>query len=225
MKIHDVLAALTQQWDEVRAQLNGEQLGQLTELVAALVAETIPTRLVPRANRIIEFLADVLPDGHPILLILEEPASRLATDHVDRAELAEWLPLIESLRGKLPTAARTPTIEEVSAGASAWLLAAESLTENEVRARGHNVDDLGLIRLERPEGSFQWPAFQFGPDNAVPELVRTINRILDAADDPWGAADWWLGENTWLAGIPARLIGHVEDRVLTRAALDERAEG
>lgn len=225
MRIRELLGALARQWDEIRAQLTDKQADRLVALVAAFVAEVIPARLVRRANRIIDLLIDILPDGHSLLLILERPTNRLVNVSTDHAELAAWGPVVESLRNRLPGAGPVPTLDEVIAGTQAWLLAAESIGADEVRAHGHDPDDPGLIRLERPDGGAQWPAFQFEYDQVAPDLVRSINRILHAAEDPWGAADWWLGENTWLAGIPARLLGTVDDRELTRAALDERAEG
>ncbi len=52
----------------------------------------------------------------------------------------------------------------------------------------------------------------------------SINRILEAADDPFGAAGWWLGDNGWLGGAPARLIGRLPDERLLAAARAETRE-
>ncbi|MGJ3560402.1 hypothetical protein ACR6C2_25330 [Streptomyces sp. INA 01156] len=38
--------------------------------------------------------------------------------------------------------------------------------------------------------------------------------------DPWGAADWWLGGNSWLHGVPADLLGALPDEELEGAALE-----
>ena len=51
--------------------------------------------------------------------------------------------------------------------------------------------------------------------------MLTINRLLDADDDPFGVADWWLGRNAWLDAIPADLIGQVAAALLVRAARAE----
>ena len=222
MRVRELLAELARQWATIRAELTEAQVERLTALVAAFVAEVVPARLVRRADQITTFLTDTLPDGHPLLLILERPTSRLVDGRTDHAELAAWQPVVESLRVHLPGAAAEPTVDEVAAGAEAWLLAAESLDADEVHARGHDPDDPDLIRLERPDGHPQWPAFQFD-ERVDPGVVRSINRILHAADDPWGAADWWLGANTWLAGVPARLLGTVGEQELTRAARHEWA--
>ncbi|MFJ9027692.1 hypothetical protein ACIRQP_04065 [Streptomyces sp. NPDC102274] len=51
------------------------------------------------------------------------------------------------------------------------------------------------------------PSFQFS-DVATPwPVVVTVNGLLDAARDPWGAADWWLSANGYLGVAPAELLG------------------
>lgn len=223
MRIRELLAALARRWAEVNALLRPQEAGRLGDLVAAFVAEAIPNRVHRRAEDIVDLLTEHLPDGHPLLLILEEPTTRLANPSTDHVELAAWQTVAAALRVRLPEQRPAPTVEQVAAGASAWLLAAPALTEDQVRARGHNPDDPHLIRLDRPDGGAQWPAFQFHR----PGTVHWINTILHADDDPWGAADWWLGENSWLGGVPAELFERdgVSDDELVAAAHDELAEG
>ncbi|MGN5376548.1 hypothetical protein ACQ4WX_00180 [Streptomyces lasalocidi] len=48
--------------------------------------------------------------------------------------------------------------------------------------------------------------------------MRTVNRLLLAQEDPWGAADWWLSGNLWLGGRPAALLGRLPDDLLVGAA-------
>ncbi|MEU7558712.1 hypothetical protein [Streptomyces eurythermus] len=79
----------------------------------------------------------------------------------------------------------------------------------------------GLIRLRDPDDGFRYPRFQFKPGTAEPlPVVRRINVLLRADRDPWGAADWWLGGNRWLGGVPAELLGVVPDDALERAAAE-----
>jgi hypothetical protein len=115
-----------------------------------------------------------------------------------------------------------PSPGEVTFWVGKWLLGQHALTEDDLRERGLAPDDPDLIRLERRDGGEQWPAFQFGADGAPHPLVKTVNRLLDADEDPWGAADWWLGHNQWLDDVPVRLIGQdQDDRVIAAArALD-----
>lgn len=101
---------------------------------------------------------------------------------------------------------------------SAGLLRAPALTEEEVRRRGADPGDPGLIGLERADGARQWPAFQFAPDGGAVPVVREVNQLLDAAANPLGAADWWLSRNSWLGDQPSQLLGRVPDDYLVRAA-------
>lgn len=77
----------------------------------------------------------------------------------------------------------------------------------------------GLIRLADPERGPRYLDFQFDPGGGAPlPVVQQVNRLLLADQDPWGAADWWLGGNRWPAGTPAELIGRVPDALLMAAA-------
>jgi hypothetical protein len=52
----------------------------------------------------------------------------------------------------------------------------------------------------------------------VLSIVLAINRVLEADRDPWGAADWWQGQNLILGGIPADLIPSLSEEALDAAA-------
>ncbi|MGA5297027.1 hypothetical protein ACWDR5_12230 [Streptomyces koyangensis] len=81
------------------------------------------------------------------------------------------------------------------------LLAAPSVPQSEL-ASGEG----GLILLSA-EGGARVPRFQLAPDGTVRPVVRTVNHLLDAELDPWGAADWWLSPHAWLGAPPADLLG------------------
>jgi hypothetical protein len=68
------------------------------------------------------------------------------------------------------------------------------------------------------------PAFQFDPAGLPYRVVVDVNRVLDADDDPWGAADWWLGPNAWLNAAPADRIGQLSDEALLSVARDLTAD-
>ncbi|NEC75117.1 hypothetical protein G3I25_26695, partial [Streptomyces rochei] len=77
------------------------------------------------------------------------------------------------------------------------------------------------IRLDDPRSGARYPRFQFRPGTAEPlPVVRRVNELLRADRDPWGAADWWLGGNAWLRGVPADLVGTLPDDELVRAAAE-----
>ena len=64
-----------------------------------------------------------------------------------------------------------------------------------------------LLGLPAGRG-YLYPNFQFDPERR--ELfaeVRTVNERLEAADDPWGVASWWIAPNARLGVRPADLVG------------------
>ena len=86
---------------------------------------------------------------------------------------------------------------------AAVALGAEETDLSEVEAlRGRSW----LIGLPSRDG-YRYPTFQF--DRAqmdVYEVVRTVNVLLGARDDPWSAASWWLFPNDRLGNCPANLV-------------------
>ena len=114
---------------------------------------------------------------------------------------------------------------EILREAQESILAAPSVTEAQVRDRGVDPGSPGLIRLSGTAGDIRLPAFQFGPGGHPYPVVTQINVLLDAGDDPWGVADWWLGLNGWIDAIPAESIGRVDDETLIAAARAVFQEG
>jgi hypothetical protein len=78
--------------------------------------------------------------------------------------------------------------------------------------------DPGVLRLPRPDGGQRLPDFQFEPDGRPFPVVLEVNGVLCADDDPWAAADWWLGPSLWFPHPPAEMIGRVPDAQLIDAA-------
>lgn len=94
------------------------------------------------------------------------------------------------------------------------LLAAPALDADTVLRRGGDPYAPELIRLPGAGGRPQLPRFQFSEGTLPWLVVLEVNELLDAAHDPWGAADWWLSSNAWLGAAPAGLLGTGEDRRL-----------
>lgn len=104
-----------------------------------------------------------------------------------------------------------------------WLLAIPAFSVDEVQSRGQNPWRAHLIRLKRKDGGIQLPTFQFDEKGKTIPVVMQVNEFFNAEQDPWGAASWWLGRNTWLEGnaTPASTIGKMDDELfleLARAA-------
>ncbi|MFJ8694348.1 hypothetical protein [Streptomyces roseolilacinus] len=98
------------------------------------------------------------------------------------------------------------------------LLAVPALSEDAVRRRGGDPYASGLIRLRGAGGAVRLPRFQFSGGGLPWPVVLEVNALLGADEDPWGAADWWLAGNAWLAASPAALLGAGRDDDLVGAA-------
>jgi hypothetical protein len=201
------IETLAEQWDEVLARLEPGAREELLRLVRLLADDRGDQER--RAIAVVELLATVLPPEHAVLRAL------FADDDVRfGGRLGALRSAAEPLTRR---AAGAP--DPLGVQAEAWLLAAAALSPEQVRASGQDPDQPWLIRLDRTDGGTQLPAFQFDAQGRPVPVVLEINALLDAADDPWGVADWWLGANAWLDGVPADLLGRVDDAVLLASAL------
>jgi hypothetical protein len=68
---------------------------------------------------------------------------------------------------------------------------------------------------------FLFPRFQFDEETGtVWPAARQANALLDASNDPWGAASWWVTPDATIGGrAPKDLLGS-EDEVLVTLARD-----
>jgi hypothetical protein len=196
-----MLRAIGRHWATMAPLFSADALA----LIRALLGRMASGDAWQARDELSGLLLAVLPDDHPArtAIMAELPAPTLADD---------WTETARALLARLDLGGGrdVPIPEEVAFWATRRLL--------EAPARTIGADQPGLIHLERHDGGGQWPDFQFGADGGPLPVVITINRILDVGDDPWGAADWWLGRNAWLEGVPALLLGTVADDVLVSAA-------
>ena len=88
---------------------------------------------------------------------------------------------------------------------------------NREKVRNHRTRSW-LLGLPLGRG-YVYPAFQFSTErrNVFP-CVRRVNELLVAADDPWGAASWWISSNARLGTKPVDLIGTDRENDLISAA-------
>ncbi len=91
------------------------------------------------------------------------------------------------------------------------LLAVPKFESNDIPELLQQHDGL-LIELPTIDGYRLVPRFQFVLDRSRPHaIVLAVNRRLDAARDPFGAADWWLGRHSQIQQAPAALLGLGQD--------------
>jgi hypothetical protein len=210
------IRTLAEQWDEVLARLEPGPREELLGLVRQLADEQGDQER--RAIAVVELLTTVLPPEHAVLraLFADDDVRFGGRPGALRSAVA---PLARRAAGGLLAEQPPSAPDPLRAQAEAWLLAAPALSPEEVRANGQDPDHPSLIRLDRIDGGTQLPAFQFDGQGRPVPVVLEINALLDADDDPWGVADWWLGANAWLDAVPADLLGRVDDTVLLASAL------
>jgi len=204
------ITALRDHWDEVLGLVGDTDRPRLLALVERLAGAEDEDDRAELTLELLLLLTRQLPADHPVRRAIAAPEPRLATGtlvaetETALAELEVWLGIQQ---------------------AKERLLAAPAYSADELRARGGDPDTPGLIRLRRTDRSIRLPAFQFDPDGAPLPVVIAVNQLLHADRDPWGVADWWLGRNARLGGVPASLVGAVPDSALVTAAQALRWEG
>ncbi|MFP8885305.1 hypothetical protein [Streptomyces mangrovi] len=216
----ELIALLLAHGESVAAALRDDEreeaAGALRELRAA-AGDDHAARAARAARRLRRALS-ALPPEHPLSEALV--GHRYAGGAGGRELPAPAA--VDTLLDLLDGPPAEPAPEQLLILARERLLAAPALTERERRGlltgqRG----DTGLIRLPDPRSGPRYPRFQFRPGTLEPlPVVLRVNGILRADADPWGAADWWLGGNSWLRGVPAELLGDLPDEEIELAAAE-----
>ncbi|MEV4894482.1 hypothetical protein AB0K48_34365 [Nonomuraea sp. NPDC055795] len=223
MGLRSALTVLAEQWEEIRGRLPAAEFAEISDLVDEFTREGDQEVSEEIVEEIADLLRARLPHDHSFLSALTDRSERLAPNPERRAEhLADWLRLSEHLRVRLGR--QGPTAAEVERDIMARMRAVPALRADELIANGQDPADPALIRLTTADGTPSWPAFQFAADGSSLPIVRSINQVLEAAGDPLGAADWWLGDNGRLGDAPIRLLGRIPDGQLIAAARNEKPE-
>ncbi|WP_051756088.1 hypothetical protein [Kitasatospora purpeofusca] len=224
----DFLDVLREHWDEVQEYLDESARDAIATLLDAPSAA--PERT---ARRIVRLVLAALPDEHPVRAALADSVRYSQAVQFESANRDAVLQVLALVRGRStdgggPEAAPEPEPDALPVppeDADDWLLAADSVSAADYRSGGHDPADPDLIRLTDRQGTVRLPSFQFDGASGRPlPVVVAVNRLLDADDDPWGVADWWLGANAWLDAVPARLLGTPGEHGLLAAARAEIAE-
>jgi hypothetical protein len=219
---YDFYRALLEQWDDVLSRLPAEHAGR----VQALVADVVAGRLDPD-DVIVDLaglLAPVLHEGDAVLEALTGDRRAVLEADSDLDVEAEFHRIVAGLGDLVLRTRPERRTEPPNSPAAVWrrarrrLLRVPHLVEPPaVGAQGAAADD-GLIRLPRRDGGHQLPRFQFDDDLRPHDLVMRVNRLLDADDDPWGVADWWVSPHAVLDDPPATLLGTTREHELWAAA-------
>ena len=213
---------------------------ELVELISTLLSRTGAWRelLVHYTSRVAEE-SDVL-----------DAAAFLAAQHHalagDEAWLRSWLSLLTVRNDVVRQIGGEPrhVLDEAGQGVLAQAMvqgeAVRAIWREPMReprdaavalgARATNREKVRQYRkrswlLGLPAGrGYVYPAFQFDPERRdVFAEVRAVNERLEAADDPWGVASWWIARHARLGARPADLVGtrRADDLVAAAEAATE----
>lgn len=214
MRLESIVRALAIHWDSVASRLDPDAKEQLVSALRQIASPTASREDVFDATEyLLELLPSVLPADHPVRkAIIASSGDRSSPVAAIEDDL-----LMEELRRILDEAAtKRPASDNILDDAVTRLLSVPALTQEQLVAAKNDPAMRRLIRLPAHSGT-KFPAFQFDDLGRPLRLVLSINELLDADTDPWGAADWWLGPHAWLDGSPADLLGRVPDHVLLAA--------
>ena len=208
MALADALAAVIRDWAAVSARLGPEERDTARRLLAAFAHGG---RREPR--HLLEVLLAPQPADHPAWQALQSRPRRGPTAAEPTGVVAMRLRQLIELSGPADLG-DDPEDIDADAEHRIWLVPMEQLEQ--------------LPPHERPlvlehAGSVYAPLFQFDPDGHLRPAAARVNALLDAEEDPWGAASWWLAPHAALHAIPADalLAGRAED-VLAAAAAAKR---
>ncbi|MFE3205716.1 hypothetical protein [Embleya sp. NPDC059237] len=216
MNPEELLTLIASHWPDIRAMLDDEERELLLARLEALAATPAEDRAIRRAVQGVRLALLALPPGHPVRSAVD--GTRLAGPVWVASGLTEQARRLHARLTDPDPPADTAEPADILAAVRERLLAEPSFSPEEVRERGVGDAD-GLIHLDDPVRGPRYPAFQFTGEHGGPiPVVRTVNHLLLADEDPWGAADWWLSGNLWLGGRPAALLGHLPDDLLVGAA-------
>jgi len=143
------------------------------------------------------------------------------------AVAAGWKGLAEELAGEprrvvdfSAAADRDLKQARIAGEARAVILEEEMLSSSEAAsrlgARPSNREKINsyrrrslLLGLPRNGGRlYLYPAFQIDSEHQdIFAEVRKVNQLLEASEDPWGAASWWVSPNGLLDAIPKDCLG------------------
>lgn len=220
MSVESVLRTIAEHWQEIAQVLDDDGRRRLEALAVAVSGGD--------RDELLDALADVcarsvplLPDDHPLARELRGQL-RFATGGATLTLPAAVLTAFAGIPGRVSRSVDGSDPDDGSGSdveeARRRLLEVPALSAEEVRRAGQDPDSPDVIRLLDDVGQVRIPAFQFDADRTPISVVLSINHLLGSDEDPWGVADWWLGENAWLDAVPARLIGIVADGVLLGCA-------
>lgn len=190
MAVADALVEITRRWSELAQTLDEHDRDRLVRVLARAVhgEQWDP-------QEVLEIVMQGAPATDSVWAALDQRATRRSRSArpnlIASAAALRWV--LETTRS--PAAALADP-EAVEAAAEAAVL------------------EVPLVKMPGPEhprgvlvllvqGTHMAPSFQFDDMGRPIEAAQQINLLLEAEEDPWGVASWWLTPNAWLHAIPS----------------------
>jgi hypothetical protein len=209
MALADALEFAAKRWTELRDQLSRDDIREIERVLAAAVhgATWDPGHLI-------EVLLASESSVSPAWSALRESATR-------RAGPEPQLTLVAAAHLRLAIELAEYREPRRNDPRRITLDAEERLFTAPMRDIDQEEPPPNVVVLRRRGERFA-PSFQFDGEGLVLENVARVNEMLDATDDPWGVASWWLTPHAALHAIPADevRVGNAENVVAAARAIE-----
>lgn len=179
------------------AKANGSYATAVRRLAEADPATHPADEFLQRLGAVLDEVPALSTRRWEIILAME---SVLSADQSVSAAASGATQLIADLQREahLKTQVRHRVLDEplLTAEAVAHALGSQSVNPRQyANAKRRKSELLGLPVKNRQ----LFPAFQIDASRQrIRPGIAEVNRLLDAAGDPWGVASWWFSEDAWL---------------------------
>lgn len=170
------------------------------ETLAELGPEQLEEQFVRKIGAVLDELPHLAPYRWELVLAMESVLNAEDAVEAMAGGPAEVLALIHR-ENVVRAGARNRVLDEpmLEAEGVADVLGSRSVNRKQSASRNRR----GGALLGIPVGNrYLFPAFQFDVTRGrIHPTAVEVNRLLDAAEDPWGVASWWISPNARLRGI------------------------
>lgn len=198
---------LSQAWAQITENWSADRSDLIVSLIAALRLDE---------QRVLDTAAEVAAQHRALTQVTTDVRALLAIcasqDDLSRQLAGDPRNVIDDVKRKLMNRAgwrgeamaiiwREPMLEARVAAVALGAKPSNREKASQYRKRSW------LLGLPAGRG-YLYPEFQFDPARSdIYPAVRTVNEVLNAVGDPWGAASWWYSSHAGLQARPADLVG------------------
>lgn len=215
MALPDALLVLASHWAEAAARLSADRVATIRRNLAAAAhgAEWHPSDLI-------DAISGVEAEGAQFWDALARSSARRTAEAPAEvmAAVMELRLAIERYERSDVEQGERPDPQEVERAAEERVLLVPM-------ARLLGSQAAASLLVVPHHGERLAPLFQFDQAGEPLGAAVEVNRILEASDDPWGVASWWLTPHASLQAIPADAVrsGRAPEVIAAARAVDALA--